>query len=212
VLRGGSQIPSGGGGPLARAATIGPAPAYQRIAIRCQCGTGDDPRGSLPGSRRQPVRPQRRTEPARHQSNDDANQLRLGARSGRRRRPLTPHVWSRRAHRRRDNYNDWGDQQGRRAEAPRCVGLCVELPQARRKLARRLHPPGHLIGKGLQALLLAAAAENSAYSSSRIAVHSASTFEPDGTRRPETLDDLTATAIFARYMKDWGPRRSSSGR
>jgi hypothetical protein len=90
--------------------------------------------------------------------------------------------------------------------------------------------PAYLIGKGLQAgsyevqvaengacvsactLLLAAAAENSAYSSSRIAVHSASTFEPDGTRRPETLDDLTATAIFARYMKDWGPRRSSSGR
>jgi hypothetical protein len=35
-------------------------------------------------------------------------------------------------------------------------------------------------------------------------VHSASTFEPDGTRKPETVDDLTVTAIFARYMKDWG--------
>jgi hypothetical protein len=53
-------------------------------------------------------------------------------------------------------------------------------------------------------LLLAAAAERSAYSSSRIAVHSASTFEADGTRNPETDDDLAVTAKLARHMKDWG--------
>jgi hypothetical protein len=82
--------------------------------------------------------------------------------------------------------------------------------------------PAYRIGKGLRTgsyevqvandgecvsactLLFAAAAERSAYSSSRIAVHSASTFEPDGTRKPETVDDLTVTAIFARYLKDWG--------
>jgi ATP-dependent protease ClpP protease subunit len=53
-------------------------------------------------------------------------------------------------------------------------------------------------------LLLAAAAERSAYSSSRIAVHSASTFEADGTRKPETDDDLAVTAKLARLLKDWG--------
>ena len=35
-------------------------------------------------------------------------------------------------------------------------------------------------------------------------MHSASTFEPDGTRKPETVDDLAVTARFARYLKDWG--------
>ena len=82
--------------------------------------------------------------------------------------------------------------------------------------------PAYLIGKGLRTgsyevqvadngecvsactLLFAAAAERSAYSSSRIAVHSASTFEADGTRKPETDDDLAVTAKLARYMKDWG--------
>ena len=82
--------------------------------------------------------------------------------------------------------------------------------------------PAYLIGQGLRTgsyevqvadngecvsactLLFAAAAERSAYSSSRIAVHSASTFEADGTRKPETDDDLAVTARFARYMKDWG--------
>jgi ATP-dependent protease ClpP protease subunit len=83
--------------------------------------------------------------------------------------------------------------------------------------------PAYLIGRGLRTgsyevqvadngecvsactLLLAAAAERSAYSSSRIAVHSASTFDGmDGTRKPETDDDLALTAKLARYMKDWG--------
>jgi hypothetical protein len=82
--------------------------------------------------------------------------------------------------------------------------------------------PAYLIGKGLQGgsyevqvadngecvsactLLLAAAAERSAYNSSRIAVHSASTVEADGTRKAETDDDLAVTARLARYMKDWG--------
>ena len=52
-------------------------------------------------------------------------------------------------------------------------------------------------------LMMAAASERSAYSSSRIAVHSASTFE-NGERAPETDDDLATTARMARYMKDWG--------
>jgi hypothetical protein len=82
--------------------------------------------------------------------------------------------------------------------------------------------PAYLIGKGLRTgfyevqvadngecasactLLLAAAAERSAYSSSHIAVHSASTPEADGTRKPETDDDLAMTAKLAREMKDWG--------
>jgi hypothetical protein len=48
-------------------------------------------------------------------------------------------------------------------------------------------------------LLLAAAAERSAYNSSSIAVHSASTFEPDGTRNPETDDDLAVTRSSPAY-------------
>jgi hypothetical protein len=82
--------------------------------------------------------------------------------------------------------------------------------------------PAILIGKGLRTgsyevqvadngecasactLLLAAAAERSAYSSSLIAVHSASRSEPDGTRKPETDHDLAFTARLARYMKEWG--------
>src|SRR5829696_734968 len=82
--------------------------------------------------------------------------------------------------------------------------------------------PAYLIGKDLRAgsyevqvanngecvsactLLFAAAAERSAYSSSRIAVHSASTFEPDGTRKPETDDDLAASLMLARVLKSWG--------
>jgi hypothetical protein len=82
--------------------------------------------------------------------------------------------------------------------------------------------PAYLIGKGLRTgsyevqvadngecasactLLLAAAAERSAYSSSRIAVHSASTFEADGTRKPETDDDLAVSAKLARHMTEWG--------
>ena len=80
----------------------------------------------------------------------------------------------------------------------------------------------YLIGKGLRTgsyevqvadngecvsactLLFAAAAERSAYNSSRIAVHSASTIQADGTRKAETDDDLAVTARLARYMKDWG--------
>ena len=43
------------------------------------------------------------------------------------------------------------------------------------------------------------------YSSSRIrGLHSASTFEADGTRKPETDDDLAVTAKLARLLKDWG--------
>jgi ATP-dependent protease ClpP protease subunit len=53
-------------------------------------------------------------------------------------------------------------------------------------------------------LLFAAAAERSAYSSSRIAVHSASTPEANGALKPETDHDLAVTARLARYMKDWG--------
>src|SRR5215207_1794113 len=53
-------------------------------------------------------------------------------------------------------------------------------------------------------LPFAAAAERSAHSSSRIAVHSASTFEADGTRNPETDDDLAFTAKLARLLKNWG--------
>ena len=53
-------------------------------------------------------------------------------------------------------------------------------------------------------LPFAAAAERSAHNSSLIAVHSASRFAPDGTRMPETVDDLTVTAIFARYLDEWG--------
>ena len=82
--------------------------------------------------------------------------------------------------------------------------------------------PAYLIGKGLRTgsyevqvadngecasactLLLAAAAERSAYSSSRIAVHSASTFAADGTRKPETDDDLAVSAKLARHMTEWG--------
>ena len=82
--------------------------------------------------------------------------------------------------------------------------------------------PAIIIGKGLRTssyevqvaesgecgsactLLLAAAAERSAYSSSRIAVHSASTFEADGTRKPETDDDLAVSAKLARHMTEWG--------
>src|SRR4051812_18497241 len=81
--------------------------------------------------------------------------------------------------------------------------------------------PAYLIGKGLRTgsyevqvadngecvsactLLFAAAAERSAYSSSRIAVHSASTFEPDGTRKPDRRRPRV-TARFARYLKEWG--------
>src|SRR3954452_3077762 len=37
-----------------------------------------------------------------------------------------------------------------------------------------------------------------------IAVHSASTFEADGTRNPETDKDLVITARIARSLKDWG--------
>jgi hypothetical protein len=82
--------------------------------------------------------------------------------------------------------------------------------------------PAYLIGRGLRTgsyevqvadngecvsactLLLAAAAERSAYGSSRIAVHSASTFEADGTRKPETDDDLAVSAKLARHMTEWG--------
>jgi hypothetical protein len=53
-------------------------------------------------------------------------------------------------------------------------------------------------------LLFAAAAERSAYSSSRIAVHSASTFEADGTRKPETDDDLAVTAKLAPLLERLG--------
>ena len=128
-----------------------------------------------------------------------------------------------REHRRGDNHNDREDRPRRRAEICRCAGLCANF----RKLV--VNSPGgsilpaYLIGRGLRTgsyevqvadngecvsactLLLAAAAERSAYSSSRIAVHSASTFDGmDGTRKPETDDDLAVTAKLARYMKDWG--------
>ena len=98
-------------------------------------------------------------------------------------------------------------QDGAPGYAPNFRKLVVNSPGG------SIHP-AYLIGKALQAgsyevqvaengacvsactLLLAAAAERSAYSSSSIAVHWASNFEEDGDRKPETVNDLTVTAIL----------------